>query len=246
MDAIPDAIISQQTCSENRNELIQKLLLFCSASPLTGESKTECVRKRVAYLDDICNIKEDHLINQIEQLSKKYPDKNIKTLCHEVYDKNSNVFTKYLKSSNKIIRNDKDIVTLSQNWKFVTSKYKNGKRKRFFWNRASFCKYDDIFWYAYNDKDTPTVWNDDVDLGDGDKFHEIYVDIDDDYNMSVRFQETDYEVTSIKLITATSIEMYSMINNLENMGLEVRKKPDPNLDAIRSELFELKKSLNES
>lgn len=230
MDQLAEKIASREKCSERRNKLIEKLLTFCNLSSL---SLSECVKTNMEYHDYVCNLNENKsIIKQVYEFKKKYPFKDMKEFCEEIKYKNEKLL--FFKSTNRILLNSKDVVTLSH------ENYLIEEDETIYFNRATFTKIQQMFWWLYEDHDTPMEWNNDVDLGDGDEFNAIYVDIDDDYTLTTYLEDESGAVKplcSIPYIKATSDEMSSLINNLRNMGLDVRKIPDPEMNIIRSNLI---------
>lgn len=229
MDQLAEKIASREKCSEHRNKLIEKLLTFCNLSSLT---LSQCVKRNMEYHDYVCNLNEDKsIIKQVHEFHNKYPSKNMKEFCEEIKYKNEKLL--FFKSTNRILLNSEDVVTVSH------KNYLIEEDETIYFNRATFTKIQRMFWWSYEDSDTPMEWNNDVDLDDGDEFNEIYVDIDDDYTLTtyLKDNESDEPLCSIPYIKATSDEMSSLINNLQNMGVDVRKIPDPQMNTIRSNLI---------
>tara|TARA_Y100000746_G_scaffold208883_1_gene198180 strand:- start:253 stop:984 length:732 start_codon:yes stop_codon:yes gene_type:complete len=235
MDHLPEKIASREKCSKDmkhRNNLIEKLLMFCRSSPLSGQNLNECVNKNMEYHDHVCNLnRKKPLIIQIYELSKKNPHKDVKELCDEIKYKNRKSVKKFLESTNRILVNSEDVVTLSHKNYLTTVEYETH-----YFNRATFTKKTQIFWWAYTAEKTPRIWNSDVDLGDGDHFHEFYVNIDDDYSLIACMNHNNKKFCSIPYIKATENEMSLLIQNLQNMGLDVRQMPDSKMNIIRSNL----------
>jgi ribosomal protein S18 len=240
MDQLVETIASRENCSKDkkdRNNLIKKLLMICDASPLSGQTRNECVKKNMEYHDDVCNLKRKKpLTIQVYELRKKHPFKGIKELCDEIKYKNPKLLKRFLGSLNKIIVNSEDVVTLSHK-NYLTIKKDGGEGyETSYFNRATFTKITRVLWWAYAAEQTPEKWNRDVDLGDGDQFHEFYVNIDDDYSLKAVYKHNKKPFFEIPYIKATEEKMKLLIKNLQNMGVNVRQMPDPEMNIIRSNL----------
>ena len=104
MDYLPDVVASRFKCNENHTELIEKLKMACSNSPLTGETRVSCVNKRKKQHYDKCNIRKKTIVKHIQKLSELYPDSSIETICKELVYKLPVVMEEYLKSTNHVCK----------------------------------------------------------------------------------------------------------------------------------------------
>ena len=239
MDQLPDAIQENTRCGEDRNQLIEQLMLFCGHSALTGETKASCVKKRVASHDAVCAFNgTDGMVRQIYNLKEHFPHKTIDQLCRLAYQKKPNEFQSYLNSTSTIVENTPNVVTLSQSLSFEST---TGDVYNF--DRATFNNWQKMLWWAYPYNDTPSEWNVPLgrrlDLGDGDEFEDIVVSVDDDLTLHLLFTHDDEEFHSIPYIKASALEMDKLIQHLKGMNIEVRDLRDPRMDEIRLALSKL-------
>ena len=92
MDALPNH--AQFPCNISVNTLIDKLMLFCSASPLSGETKSTCISKRVQYHYALCRLIENTNTNDevFTDITERTPSPGIILRIKNIYD----VFGEYL------------------------------------------------------------------------------------------------------------------------------------------------------
>jgi hypothetical protein len=241
MDHLPNSIQENTRCDEDRNKLIEQLMLFCSNSSLTTETKKSCVTKRIKQHDSICAL--NSIVRQIYDLKERLPERTIDEICRIAYKKDPNIFKEYLKSTNSIIQHTPNVITLSQNYFKDDFGYTNH------FTRVTFNNYADddnmkMLWYKYHHNDTPNNWQDanSIDLGDGYDFNDIFVSIDDDLNLHLHDKtETEHDNTfrTIPYLKASDTEINELIEHLKGMNIEVRDLRDPRKNDIRLALSEM-------
>ena len=186
--------------------------------------------------DSICAL--NSIVRQIYNLKERFPKRTIDEICRIAYKKDPNNFIEYLKSTNTIILNTPDVITLSQNYfgKFFGQPY---------YTRATFNNYEEMVWYKYHHNDTPNDWQDDlIDLGDGYEFSDMFVSIDDDLNLHLHDKRyvTKHHNTfrTIPYLKANATEINELIKHLKGMNIEVRDLRDPRKNDIRVALSNMR------
>lgn len=241
MDALPN--YAQFPCNVSRSALIQKLMLFCSASPLSGETKSSCVTKRVKYHDTLCQLIQETntddevyqdeqgdlntpfpgMLLRIKKIYDEYPEKDFKQICQDLQTKEPNFFRLFLNCNrtNRILSNTADWIVISQ---------RDRDTEQFGYDRAGFSKKHQRFFWGWNSNN---ISDDAFDTGffDADAFNEITIGIDDDYNICMYFPSKNYdnlpytEDHKIPYIGASYVEIQRVCENLRGMGVNLSHTP---------------------
>ena len=226
--------------NDERKHLVERLMALCSAANKEDkEAKRVCIRRWTTYHDHLCAIDIDKcLVDELQKLHELHPEVPLYDLCRDAQQKAPSLFVLNLVRTdtidNRIVKNTPQIV------EFQTTYALSDKAC----NRTTFNGYTSEFLWCWDnsiqDNDTDLEWYGekykDHDI-DRDPFHDIVVQVDNNFTVHVHLEISQRPIVSISLIREQHGTVSRMIENLKTMGIDVKHATTPESRHVRAAAY---------